>query len=381
MSKVIKVCHHSKTIGFAGTDRVAQLFCKYLKEMDGVEPYLVYREGDDTSRLDIVREMLGDDHVIPYSHTHKKNARPPYLPESDNLAEVLAAINPDIFHIHRSGYPEWPGVREVVPAHTKIVETNIFGYSDLTKAIDANIYISDHIRNSALRSGNPDGPVIYNPTERRIFRDDLPLGEAKAIARNELIEVLYKDYGVEIPGDAILVGRVGRADNFDPIALKAFSKATEANPEKDVWYLVVNGCERWVETAAELGITNIVFIDPIIDDEELSRFYSALDIYAHARHDGECCPCNIQEAMMHGVPIISHVSQMYNGQAEIIGDVGFVAPLADTMAYADFLDQLINDDEARKKLNVLVLRRAMRHFEASCITSGLAKVYEWVMDN
>lgn len=380
--KKIKVVHHSKTVGFSGTDRTAQLFCKHLAQSERFEPFIVYRIGDvSNQRLNIAREWLGDDHVIGYSwDPGKKGRQAPYMPEHDNLHEVLSGIDPDIVHLHRSGYAEWPGFRYMAP-RAKWVETNIFGERDGTseRQIDMSIYISDYIRDRAIRNGNPDGPVLYNPIEQPVL--DVTV-ENKEACRESLLEEF------KIPHDAVLLGRVGRADNFDPISLKAFAEVEKIHPE--AFYVVVNPCHRWHEVAKEYGIKNIRFCDPIMDDEELSKFYMGLDIYAHARHDGECCPCNIQEAMMHKLPVVSHESAIYNGQSEIIGNAGFVVPVGNSDAYRDILIQLIenpemaSDDETelvrlRGHFGLEGRRRAMRYFEASCMTSQLEQLYDWVL--
>lgn len=380
----IKVVHHSKTVGYSGTDRTAQLFCKYLANSERFEPFVVYRIGDQNNqRLDIVREWLGEDHVIGYEwDPGKKGRQAPYMPEHDNLHEVLSAIDPDIVHVHRSGYAEWPCFRYMAP-RAKWVETNIFGKADRTpeKQIDLNVYISGYIRDEALRDGNPDGPVLYNPIEQPV-RDVTP--ELKELCREELLEEF------KIPRDAILLGRVGRADNFDPISLKAFAEIEKSHP--NAWYIVINPCQGWHDETARLGIQNIRFGAPIVDDYRLSNFYRGLDIYAHARHDGECCPCNIQEAMMHRLPVVSHESAIFNGQSEIVGNAGFVVPLGDHVAYRDVLDQLIvnpemaNEDETglvrlREHFGLEARRRAMRYFEAECMTGQLAQLYDWVLSN
>ncbi len=385
----IKVVHHTKYVGYSGTDRTAQLFCKHLSESDRFEPFIVYREGDaGNERLDIVKEWLGDDHVVPYTWIPgKKGRQAPYMPEEDNLHETLMAIDPDIVHIHRSGYAEWPGFKYMAP-RAKWVETNIFGYNDTSpeRQMDLTIYISDYIRSRALEAGNVDGPVLYNPIEQPVL--DVTPSEHIGCQVDLSIE-----HGIPrmVEGKKpILIGRVGRADNFDPISLKAFAEIEQSHPE--AFYLVVNGCQGWRDTAKSLGIQNIRFLDPIVDDRELSRFYMGLDIYAHARHDGECCPCNIQEAMMHKLPVVSHESAIYNGQSEIVGNAGFVVPLGDHIAYRDVLDQLItnpkmaNEDETgliglRDHFALEARRRAMRYFEAGCMTSQLAGLYDWVLNN
>lgn len=380
----IKVVHHSKTVGFSGTDRTAQLFCKYLAQGDKYEPFIVYREGDlANTRLDIVKSWLGADHVIPYQWTPgKKGQQPPYLPESDNLHEVLQAIDPQIVHVHRSGYQEWPCFRYMAPK-AKWVETNIFGYKDGSpeKQIDMNIYISAYIHNTALRAGSSEGPVLYNPIEVPVL-DMTP--ENKAACRELLLNTF------KLPKNAVLLGRVGRADNFDPISLKAFKEVEDVHPE--AFYIVVNPCQGWHDTVRQLGIKNVRFSGPIVDDVELSKFYMGLDIYAHARHDGECCPCNIQEAMMHGLTVVSHESAIFNGQSEILATGGFVVPVYNHIAYRDVLMQLVEnpelateDEKGRIRLRTYfgleARRRAMRFFEASIVTGQLERIYDWTLAN
>jgi glycosyltransferase involved in cell wall biosynthesis len=380
----IKVAHHSKYIGYSGTDRTAQLFCKYLNQSDKFEPFLVYRQnvGND-ERLDIMKNILGEEHVVPYNWVPgKRGQQPPYLPEQDNLYDVLKVIDPQIVHIHRGGWQEWPAFRYMAPK-AKWVETNIFGFNDNSPEpqIDMHLYISDFIRTSALNAGNKDGIVLFNPIEQPVLN---MTPDNKQLCREQLLQK-YK-----LPPNAILLGRVGRADNFDPISLNAFKDVEKIHPE--AYYLVVNPCDNWRNTAKQFNIQNIRFIDPIINDKELSMFYMGLDIYAHARSDGEACPCNIQEAMMHGIPVVSHESAIYNGQSEIIGDSGFVVPLGDWEAYRDILNGLIenpemaNEDETglvrlRNYFARQARRRAMRHFEAECITKQLEKIYQTILTN
>lgn len=380
----IKVVHHSKTVGYSGTDRTAQLFCKYLAKSDKYEPFIVYRDNDAANtRLDIVKQWLGDDHVLPYKWVPgKKGQQPPYLPEQDNLYDVLKSIDPQIVHLHRSGYMEWPGFKYMAPK-AQWIETNIFGYNDQCpeRQMDLELYISNFVRTSALNAGNLDGPILYNPIEQPALE---MTPENKELCRNALLDQF------KLPRNAVLLGRVGRADNFDPISLRAFKDVEQTHP--NAFYLVVNPCQGWHDTVKQLNLQNVRFLGPIVNDRELSMFYMGLDIYAHARHDGEACPCNIQEAMMHAIPVVSHESAIYNGQSEIISDCGFVVPIGDHVAYRDVLNGLIdnpemaNEDETgmvrlRDHFSRQARRRAMRYFEAECITSQLESIYDAVISH
>jgi glycosyltransferase involved in cell wall biosynthesis len=96
--------------------------------------------------------------------------------------------------------------------------------------------------------------------------------------------------------------------------------------------------------------------------------------------------------MMHRLPVVSHESAIYNGQSEIIGNAGFVVPIGDHVAYRDVLVQLIenpemaSEDEStlirlREHFGLEARRRAMRYFEASCMTAQLMGLYDWVLSN
>jgi glycosyltransferase involved in cell wall biosynthesis len=257
-----------------------------------------------------------------------------------------------------------------VPEGCKIVETNIFGYTDVTGNIDCHLYISEYIQGLATLKGGMPGPVLYNPTEQPVL--DMTV-ENQLACREALLDKL------KLPRNAILLGRVGRPDNFDPISLMAFQSIEKEFDQ--AYYLVVNGDSGWTGKAQQLGLQNVRFLDPIIDDEGLSNFYHGLDIYAHARHDGECCPCNIQEAMMHGLTVVSHQSLIHNGQAEIIENCGYVVPPGDYAAYASVLRELIIQPGLRAKMGREARRRAMHDFEASVITHHLERAYDTLLSN
>lgn len=361
----MRIVHHSKTIGYAGTDRTAQLFVKYLNKLPNIEAFLVYRANDDTSRLEECKATIGEQYLIPYEHEHQPKALPPYFPKSDNLVEVLASLQPDIFHIHRGGHPEWPGMKSICPT-AKFVETNIFAGIDLSPDIDLHIYISNFIAVRAhLLHGKP-GPILLNPTEKPFITDF-------AAARFDLRRRLF------LPDDAIVLGRVGRPDNFDPIALNAFQIVVARHP--NAYYAVVNPCNRWREVVERQNIKNVVFLPKIVNDVELSMFYGGIDIYAHARVDGECQPCNLNEAMYHGVPVVTHVADTYQGHVEQVNEsgAGFVAGHHNHKEYAGYLMRLIVNKEDRNNMGLAGIQWAEMNVDAEVVTQRLAEIYREVL--
>jgi glycosyltransferase involved in cell wall biosynthesis len=365
MAIKIRVCHSAKTVDLAGTSRVAATMVRHLNQDPRFEAYLIYQENADNNRLEECKKLIGEEFLIPYKWEHQSGARPPYYPKSTNLKEVIASIDPSIVHVHRSGYPEAFAHREFAP-NAKIVETNIFGGVDHSGNIDLHIYISNFIAVRAKMLGGRPGPILMNPTEPPICID-------KEFARRYIRETF------NLPPQALLLGRVGRADNFCDISLKAFKIIIDAHP--DVYYLVVNPCENWRKVANRLKLNRVIFLPPIINDEQLSMFYAGIDILAHARSDGECQSMTLNEAMYHGVPIVTHVADTYQGHVDQINDsrAGLVAGHRNDKEYADHLLTLINNEELRLSMGENGRQWAAKNVDVKVITKKLIDIYDEIL--
>jgi glycosyltransferase involved in cell wall biosynthesis len=201
----------------------------------------------------------------------------------------------------------------------------------------------------------------------------------KAVLPNPIRTPLVntKKYRDGLPDDAIVLGRVGRADYFDPIALEAFAKIERSHA--NVYYFVVNPCDQWKATVQDLGIKNVHFFSPIKNDVELSEFYNSIDIFAHARADGETFGCAIAEAMMHGVPVVTHEGSVYQAQKDTIADAGFCVKRSDVSAYHHVLHELVTNGALRKNLGDRARQHAEEHYEARRVVSQLKQHYERVL--
>ena len=362
-----KVVLHSKYISFSGTDKVVQSFYRHLMNSDQYEPYILYRDGILTERLSVVSSWFNGKNLIPYTWIPgKRGKQHPYIPEESNFVDKLQEIKPDIVHVHNAGTAEWPCFKSLYP-EAKWINHSIFGYTDVQKYVDYSIYICNTIQELAINNHfGKSGSMLYNPIEQPLCTDTLA-------ARS----ILINKYG--LPDNAFILGRVGRADNFTDISLKAFQLIERQFPH--VYYLVVNPCHQWTSFAKNNGIQNVRFVDTIIDDLGMSQFYSGIDVLAHARDDGECNSVVIGEAMMHGVPVVTHYTSGYNGQAESVAGVGFCVPKNDYFAYADVLTKLISDKKLLMEFSAKSRRKAMLFTEASFITSLLEKIYDHVLSN
>lgn len=109
-------------------------------------------------------------------------------------------------------------------------------------------------------------------------------------------------------------------DIWSPVQLDAYKLI-----ETDKTHMVVlNGSDLYKEQAEHLGIKNITFLDYLRTEEEMSKFFNTLDLYTHGRKDGETYGTIFVEAMIHGVPCISHWSGIQDAMEETIGNGGFV---------------------------------------------------------
>jgi len=260
-----------------------------------------------------------------------------------------------------SGYCEWPG-RDVYPL-AKWILTNIFGRVGHNS--DAPIYISNFIKHRATKARGQDGPVIYNPINK--FTLD------KTFCHDKLRQRL------NLSKDTILLGRVGRADNFHNISLRAMQIIE--NCYHNVYYLVVNPCDGWRRTVDKLKLSRVIFMPPIISDEELSLFYGGIDILAHARVDGECFSVTIGEAMMASLPVVTHWADSYQGHIEVVHEAkcGFFSTRNDWEDYANHLTKLISDVELRLELGQNGLKWITEHAESNKIAKEYISYYESIL--
>ena len=86
---------------------------------------------------------------------------------------------------------------------------------------------------------------------------------------------------------------------------------------------------------------------------------------------------NIQEAMYHGLPVITHLSDQHNAQPEVLGpDYPWIAPQGALAAYPRLTREAIASRERRAELGARNRRRAEGEFDARRITERLLARYE-----
>ncbi|MBI1979699.1 MAG: glycosyltransferase family 4 protein [Elusimicrobia bacterium] len=352
-----------------------QILCKYL-DKDRFEVYACSpRDSVPPHRnlLDQIRSLLGSEKARARLEQNKfAHARAPEFirllgarnvclyPEGD-FSRWVREIAPHILHVHHSGQNTFSDKQVIALRSVPLLFTiNVFGYKDESefhKRIDKILFPSHWLKETvALWSqGDPRCDVLYCPVEKPFtdqnLRQDLGIGE-----------------------DIFVLGRAGRNANdiHDSISLKAYK---EIETEQTL-FLALSAPPVMKKEAADLGIKNIRFLDPTVDDIFLSKFYNTTDALAHARLDGETFGCVIAEAMMHGKPVVTHLSSQRNAQAELVDKTcGFVARQGDWEEYARYLQVLRENKDLRTRMGLAAKEKAETNFEAGLVAKKLEFLY------
>jgi glycosyltransferase involved in cell wall biosynthesis len=345
-SSRIKVLHHLRNLDLGGTEKTCELFLSYL-DVKKFELHLAWENGgprhERFARLHPELKMWRVTREDP-SHWNA----------------VVAEIQPDILHVYRSGFPEWPepGRDVEVP---NFVETNVFGFVDRNLQVTKTLFMSKWLMDFAIRGHDNRFDFVNNPVEEPYTNDT---------------------YSWREPG-AIYLGRCGRPDNGIYNAVSVLAALQLRQQGYDIRFAVVAPPSNMVDDLVKFGIPFHV-IPPTVEPLALSMFYNSIDIYAHARADGETFGVNIAEAMMHSKPVVTHIAVpsmpgmgVFQAQTQLVehGVTGFVCE-NDPTTYATYLKKLIDSPDVAMAFGGMGSQRAMEQFHAEVCAKKLGGIYE-----
>ena len=112
--------------------------------------------------------------------------------------------------------------------------------------------------------------------------------------------------------------------------------------------------------------------------EVVSKFLNTLDIYVHARKDGETLGAAIQEAMIHELPVISHTSQ-WNAHIDTIGPGGKVCELQDE--YNALLLEWVENMDVANEIGRQGRQFAIDRYSWDIVIQQIEGVFEEVYSN
>jgi hypothetical protein len=256
-----------------------------------------------------------------------------------NFFEIFEKFDTDFVFTWKSGRSEFPFMYLDVP----VVEWNVFGTVDSSPNLVKSLAISPLCRELFIKNGGEPfkSLVMYVPVSEPATNENL---------RSKL----------SIPSEAIVCGMHQRPEDsiFSPMSLNAL-RNIEKNTEKEIYFLILGGSPLYLEHAKKIGLRNFHQLPYESEINDVSKFLNTINIYTHARADGETLGRVIQEAMMHRIPIISHRAQ-WNAHIETMGRGGIV--VADEGEYTAILERWVSDMQSAKDIGILGYSEAVSKY-------------------
>jgi hypothetical protein len=309
----------------AGTEKNLQLMANSLcKDYDVF--YMFGIEPGYESRASVLDTQIK---LIPFSFTAVETAVPHRITNmSIQLTDVTVAYKIDCLITASPGYSHYPWnlVRSI-----PIILLNIFGAPTLQPNIRTIIYNSQTTKlHAATWIGTDTRAVVqYAP-----LLNTPPVSvRAKGLALRDQLN---------IPHDAFVFGRIGRADDgiFDPIGIRAWQLIVNDYPQAH--FIIMSPPPALVKIVAAEKIPRIHLLPPSNIEGDVWSFHGAIDSMAHFRFDGETSGVAIAESLYVGNPIISHRSHIWNAHTEYLTtDIARVVAKDDVHEYSMVMREYI----------------------------------------
>lgn len=351
---MITVLHYLSNLGLGGTEKTCQLFFEHLPQKD-------YRQIVFTDRK----------HSHPRLDEFVKSAKvcggEIILGDPADLKRTVDACEVDIVHTYRSGFPEFPEAGLDLSIYKTFVETNVFGFINPNPSISKTLYMSEWLMHASLDC----------------YKGDIDHSRFDFV--NNPVESPYSDnkMQLDIPEDHIVLGRCGRPDNGIYHSLNVRAARLLQMQGYKVYFLVMAAPPNMILELEEHGIPYHA-IDPTCDPLILSEFYNTVDIYCHARADGETFGVNIAEAMVHGCPVVTHIAEpsvagmgVFQSQTTLVDTnlTGFVVE-NDQGEYAHAVQRLINSPDLRNRFGEAGRDKANSEYHVDACVLKLDKIYK-----
>jgi glycosyltransferase involved in cell wall biosynthesis len=253
---------------------------------------------NDSARLELMRsEGIKTIEV----HVGQRGTEPSFYEwRNTNFWELFNEDSYDIIQTGRGGYPEYPFN---LINKTKIIDSiHSFTGEDKPNILKAILLCKWQFEKWAESGGNAE----------------------KAVVIPSLVKIEEKKYSnlreeLKIPKDAFVYGfhQGNREDIFSPVSLLAYNNIKNKNN----YFLIMGGAKLHRDLASAINFPNIKFVEFSSSPDRIHEFLETVDMFAHARSDGEVCSASIIEGLYHGKPVLSHPA-LNMGHAEQIEGCG-----------------------------------------------------------
>lgn len=345
MNKIL-FFHHTLFNKITGSaEKLLRDFIEILSDSGKFEIYVAYSKDSNNY---IPENFLNKNiKFIEFNIDHAEISSPyRYVNMAPSMAEILGDIQPNAFiglvwgdnQSNLFNLPNWLPVIELSPfghftSNGNLRKLLVSGASNVSRLKRKGVYIAE---------------VLFNPLRIPEFNEEKAFGRPK--------------------DRPIILGRTGRADPsiFDPISLLAFEKLEKKYGEQ-VKYIYVNPPYQAKQLVEERGIKGVDFLDWLSEDQ-LDRLYRDIDIFAHARLDGETLGMAIAESMLYQNVVVTHVSKKFNDHLFLVRKpFALAAEVNNVEQYYEALDFYVTNRENLPSYGVQAREFARQNFDISLI--------------
>jgi glycosyltransferase involved in cell wall biosynthesis len=258
----------------------------------------------------------------------------------------------DLLHIHRSGEDEWllPGLGKEDRSYL-IVETNFHGANQTIA--DVRIYPSKALMKSKKIKVTDKTfviPNIVNSKEGVSKRDEL------GISKN-----------------IVVFGRVGRSDRsiYSSTLLEEYARIER----EDTLLIWLGKSQLALYDAKRLGITNVLWLDPVDDPQEMANIYQTFDVYLHVNALGETFGNTVAEAVIRGIPVASlRGKRKYpQAQAELLSDGQYCSS---RRKFRKLIQKYLDNQDFREQVSKKNFRIGQMQLNEETISTRVLNLYK-----
>lgn len=252
----MKIAFHTNEIGVRGTELATFKYAHYNEKILGNES--IYIAGPPTSRFEhpLAAAKFGNRfHVRRYD-------------QWSEIDSILQEEKVDVLYMQKGG--EFDG------KITRSVKTCVHAvFQNYDPHGDVYAYISEWLSLKMTQGSQSFVPYIV----------ELP----------DVFDGIRAE--LEIPPEALVVGRTGGPDQFDiPFVHDVISRSLEER--NDIYFLFLN-------TAKFVNHDRVIFLEPTADEDYKTRIVNSCDAMIHARRMGESFGLAIAEFSLRNKPVIT----------------------------------------------------------------------------
>jgi hypothetical protein len=260
-------------------------YAYYNEKLLGNKSIFIYDSKDTRNQQQGLQRIK--DNFDLYDINFANNTNDNCFIRTEKIDEVLEKTNSKYIYLCKSGFNDG-----VIPTKAKSLIHIMGMINPKEKHGDVWAYVS-YFSNNAC-SGGKEVVLPYMAV----------LPDIDVDLRNEL----------NIPSDAIVIGRHGGIDTFD-ISWVPNVIVEILNRRTDIYFLFLN-------TPRFIDHDRVIFLNPIVDPKVKTMYINTCDVMLHAREVGETFGMACAEFSIRNKPVMTYSNSRERNHIEILGDKG-----------------------------------------------------------